>query len=130
MQNFMMMRAGDLRRHHGVLIPPLLAFQTGGECAPDRVRQPLPRVPRRQEAVAHPASSGPVPAHIAEPALVIAVRRAKRHLFDGLVHDEAFCILLDDAQAVTADVQHSAHGSAARVAQDFEGLFAYLQDKI
>lgn len=129
-QNLMMMRTGDFCRYHGVFISPLLALETRGEGTTDSVGQPLPGVPRRQEAVTHPASGGPVPAHIAEAALVIAVRCAKRHLFDGLVHNEALSVFLNDAQAVTTDVQHSAHGSAARVAQDFQGLFAYLWDKI
>lgn len=46
------------------------------------------RVLQSHEAVAHPASGGPVPADVGEGFVIVPVGSAEGHLLYGLVHDE------------------------------------------
>lgn len=69
--------------------------------------QPLSRVLARQEAMAHPAPSGSVPADVAEAAFVVAIRSTEADLLDGLVYNEAFGLVVHHSQPIPADVQQS-----------------------
>ena len=81
---------------HVLSLALLLLFEANAEGAADGVAEPLAaaaarraaleRVLGSEEAVAEPAARGAVAAYIGEAVLVVAVRRAERHLLDRLVH--------------------------------------------
>lgn len=81
-------------------VPALLALQASGEGAAYGVGEAFPGLAEREEPVAHPPTGRAVAADVAEAPLVVAVGRAEGDLLDGLVYDEAFGFVLDDAQAV------------------------------
>lgn len=59
--------------------------------------------------MAHPPPGGAIPADVREALVMVTVRRAERHLLDGLVHDEPLGLILHDPQAVPGHVQDGAH---------------------
>lgn len=67
--------------------------------------QSLAGVLARQEAVTHPATSGSIPAYVAEAAFVIAIRCTEADLLDGLVHYQALGLVVHHSQAVSADMK-------------------------
>ena len=62
-----------------------------------------------EEPVAHPSAGCPVPTDVGEPAFVVPVRRAKRHLLDRLVDHESAGLVVNNSEAVAAHVKNSAH---------------------
>ncbi|CAN8007109.1 unnamed protein product [Ixodes pacificus] len=102
---------------HALLVTLLLALQAHRKRAAHRVAQPLARVPDGQEAVAHSAPDGAVPADVREAPVVVAVGGAERHLLNGLVHQELPGAVVHHPQQVPRHVQGTAHGATPRVAQ-------------
>ena len=70
-----------------------------------------------EEPVAHPSAGCPVPTDVGEPAFVVPVRRAKRHLLDRLVDHESTSLVVNNAKAVAAHVKNSAHTLTLRSLQ-------------
>ena len=68
--------------------------------------------------MAHPAPGRAVSANVGEAAVVISVRRTEGHLLNGLVHDEAFCLVVHNAEAVPMDIEHGANGLALGILKE------------
>ena len=70
------------------------------------------RLSNCHEPVTHPPACGSIPTNIRESSLKVPVGRAERHLLDGLVDDQAFGVLVHNAEAIAVDVQDGTDGFA------------------
>lgn len=103
----------ERHRDAALLVALLLAFEADGEGAAHGVGKALAGFPEGQEAVAHPAAGCAVAADVAEAALVVAVGSAEGYFFYRLVHYQALCFVLYDAEAVAAYVEDCADWSSS-----------------
>ena len=65
--------------------------------------------------MAHPPSGCSVPTNVRESSVVISVRSTERNLLDGLVEDEASGVIVDDSEAIPANVKNRSDRLSFRV---------------